>query len=105
MGLKTTNYKINGAGITIPEAYAQIEHINVDINGSCYACFKIQTSRSSMDMKSLDNVHIYFEADKNLPIYEQAYNYAKQTEFVGWADDIVELPVEEIVEEENDVQE
>ena len=32
MGLKTTNYEVKNFGITIPEAYARLTNISIDIN-------------------------------------------------------------------------
>lgn len=95
MGLKTTNYELSELGITIPDAYAQIEHLSVNIDGRCHANFKIQTTRDAMNKESLDRVSVRFESDKSLPIYEQAYNYAKKNVFKNWEDDIVTDTVEE----------
>lgn len=91
MGLKTTNYKIAESGITISEAYAQIEQIAVLENGTCFADFKIQQSRDSMQLTALERVNIECKVDKSGVIYEQAYNAAKETIFAGWEDDIVEV--------------
>lgn len=90
MGLKTKNYEIKKNGITIPEAYAQINQITISEDGICYADFKIQQTRDSMSLGALDRVCIDCKVDKSLPIYEQVYTYAKETVFTGWEDDIVE---------------
>lgn len=90
MGLKTTNYEIKRSGITVPTAYAQIAQIEISEDGTCYANFKIQQTRDSMNLTALDNVNVICKIDKSLPIYEQVYNAAKETDFVGWEDDIVE---------------
>lgn len=96
MGLKTTNYEIKKSGITVPEAYAQINQLSVTEDSACYATFKIQQTRDAMELEALDNVSVVCKINKSLPIYEQVYNFAKETEFAGWEDDIVE-PEAEVV--------
>lgn len=91
MGLKTTNYEIKRSGITIPDAYAQIEQLTVAEDGRCFADFKIQQTRNLMCLSALDRKSVECMVDKSLPIYEQVYNAAKKTVFVGWEDDIVEI--------------
>lgn len=94
MGLKTTNYQIERSGITVPEAYAQIIQLHVTEDCNCYADFKIQQTRGVMVLDALDRKSIMCKVDKSLPIYEQVYNYAKETEFAGWEDDIVDVTEE-----------
>ena len=89
MGLKTIDYDIKKSGLTIPEAYAQIAQIELSEDGTCYANFKIQQTRDLMNLDALDNVNVMCKIDKSLPIYEQVYNAAKETDFNGWEDDIV----------------
>lgn len=91
MGLKTKNHKISESGITIADAYAQIEQIAVTEDGTCYVDFKIQQSRDAMQLSALERIHIECKVDKSGIIYEQAYNMAKKTVFEGWEDDIVEI--------------
>ena len=63
-------------------------------DGTCYANFKIQQTRSAMELEALDCVNIDCKVNKSLPIYEQVYSFAKETVFVGWEDDIVETEAE-----------
>ena len=91
MGFKTTNYKSEAYGITVPEAYARITKISVDVNGKADARFEIQQNRESVGSKaSLEIVPFRCEIDKDLPIYEQVYLKAKEEYFSTWQDDIVE---------------
>lgn len=94
MGLKTTDYKIERNGIKVPEAYAQINQLSVTEDSTCYATFKIQQTRDAMELDALDYVNVQCNVNKSLPVYEQVYNFAKETEFVGWEDDIVEAEAE-----------
>ena len=90
MGLKTTNYKVEELGITLAEAYAQLEHMSVDLEGESNALFKIQTSRSSMDKPAIDTKYFSCTINKDEPIYEQVYTKAKEDGlFDGWEDDII----------------
>jgi len=91
MGLKTTDYEIKKSGITVQEAYAQISQLSVTEDGTCYATFKIQQTRDAMNLSALDRKSIVCKINKSLPIYEQVYVIAKDTDFVGWEDDIVEV--------------
>jgi len=90
MGFKKQNYEISSLGIVMPEAYAQINHINCDLEGNCDALFKIQSTRDNMNKKAFENVFVSCKIDKALPIYEQVYNQAKLEIFADWEDDIVE---------------
>lgn len=91
MGLKKNDVLISTLGVTFPEAYAQIDNVNVDIDGKCVARFKIQTSRDAIAEKSaLDEVVLVLDVDKTLPLHKQAYEYAKKEAFEGWEDDIPE---------------
>lgn len=90
MGFKKQDVEIKELGITIPEAYAQIEHLNVDLDGKCYASFKIQTSRDAMNKPALETIHIDMNIDKELPIYTQVYEHAKLDVFADWEDDIID---------------
>lgn len=94
MGLKKKNVLISALGITVPEAYAQVESLRVGFDGNCFAKFKIQTSRETMaDKSSLDEVLIRTRVDKTLPVYKQVYEYAKKEIFKDWQDDIPEEEV------------
>lgn len=90
MGLKTTNYKVEELGITLAEAYAQLEHVSVNLEGRSDALFKIQASRTSMDKPAIDTKYFSCTVNKDEPIYEQVYIKAKEKGlFDGWEDDIV----------------
>lgn len=98
MGLKKKNLLVSNLGVEFPEAYAQIDNLNVDIDGKCIARFKIQTSRDAIAEKSaLDEVVLVLDVDKTLPIHKQAYEYAKNDVFSGWEDDI---PEEDMADQE-----
>lgn len=90
MGLKKQNYEVKELGLVMPEAYAQINDINCDLEGNCNASFKIQSTRNNMDKNALETIFVSCKIDKTLPIYEQMYNQAKAEYFVDWEDDIIE---------------
>lgn len=90
MGFKKTNVEIEKLGITVPEAYAQIDKLTVGINSACYAIFKVQTSRENMDKPALAEVSVMVPVDKDIPVHKQVYEYAKGTMFADWEDDIVD---------------
>ena len=91
MGLKKSNYEIKEMGITIPEAYAQITHLSTDLNGNATAVFEVQQSRESiMKNRAFETIRYGTKIDKDLPVYKQVYEKAKETIFEGWEDDIVE---------------
>ena len=97
MGLKTTNYKLEGFGITIPKAYARLTHVDINMEGRAFGTFEIHQTREDLtSSNSLERRHINAIIDKDLPIYTQLYNKAKEELFQDWEDDIVE---EEIVSE------
>ena len=90
MGFKKNNVEIEKLGITIPEAYAQIDRLIVGMNSACHAIFKVQTSRENMDKPALAEFSVMVEVDKNVPVHKQVYEYAKGTMFADWEDDIVD---------------
>lgn len=90
MGFKKNNLNIKNLGIEVPKAYAQIEDINIGLNGDCYAVFKIQTSRDAMDKPALDIQSFQMIINKDLPVHKQVYERAKVELFSDWEDDIVE---------------
>lgn len=90
MGFKKSNVAIENLGIVIPEAYAQIDHLNVSLDGVCFASFKVQTARDAMDKPALETKHVRLTIDKDLPVHKQVYEYAKTEAFQGWEDDIIE---------------
>lgn len=45
MGLKTTNYKLNSFGITLPEAYARLTNVTIDVQGKVFGIFEIHQTR------------------------------------------------------------
>ena len=97
MGLKKTNVTIENSNITLPEAYAQIHHLATYLDSRCLAVFKIQTSRENMTNPPLDMIPVAMNIDKDLPLFRQVYEYAKETVFQDWEDDIPsnDEPVEE----------
>ena len=91
MGFMRKNYEIEDNGIILPEAYAQINNLSVNIDGMANAMFVIQKDRDSVSTKkSLDTIVYRCEVDKNLPIFKQVYENAKKDIFNEWTDDIVE---------------
>lgn len=93
MGLRKTNYTSDKLGVTVPEAYALCSTITCFKSGMCEASFEIGLNRESIyqdSYQSLDRKLIRFFADKNDPLWEQAYNAAKEGYFADWEDDIVE---------------
>ena len=101
MGLKTTNYEVKKIGITISEAYAKFIQIDLDKDGNVKAFLAIQQTREDFEsLQALELHEFNFIADKDLPIYLQAYEFAKANGFSNWEDDIVEeIPPSTIVNE------
>lgn len=90
MGLKTTNYNVKDYGITLPQAYARVSNIFVNIDGIVSATFEIQQSREDIGFKSsLDRIYFECEIDKEQPLYKQVYEKAKNELFFDWEDDII----------------
>lgn len=79
MGLKTTNYVSKSTGLVLPEAYAAIRKISVDL-GIGSALLAIQTSREralDKSYKAVDEVHINFTWDRKTDPAKMAYEAAK----------------------------
>ena len=92
MGFKTKNYETKAYGITIPEAYARITNVNVNVDGTADAMFEIQQNREDVGTKkSLSLVPFRCEIDKEQPLHKQIYEKAKEGYFKEWEDDIVEV--------------
>ena len=90
MGLKTNNYKVNDINLTLPNAYAQITHISINLDGIASATFSIQQDRDMISVNdAIETKHIRCSVDKEQPIYAQIYINAKESIFEGWEDDIV----------------
>ena len=91
MGFIKTNHEIEDMGIVLPKAYAQIDHISVNINGDASVLFVIQQSREDISVKEhIDTISYRCTIDKDLPVYKQIYEKAKEEIFIDWEDDIVE---------------
>ena len=91
MGLKTNNYNVEGIGIKIPEAYAQITSLTVGMGGITSSVFEVQQSREDIAVKTcLEKKVFKCGVDKSKPIYRQVYEKAKESIFAGWEDDIVD---------------
>ncbi|MBQ9113910.1 MAG: hypothetical protein IJY05_03200 [Clostridia bacterium] len=106
MGLKTTNYEVNG--LVLPEAYAIFESADTKAN-PVVATFKIHSTRENASkLQPLERKRVRFQWDRNTNPVEEAYKYAKKHEveqvnpltgetetveikgvFDGWEDDIV----------------
>ena len=90
MGLKTTNYEVKDFGIVIPEAYARLTNINIDVEGEAFGTFEIHQTRESLtETNPLERIHVNYMINKELPVHSQLYIKAKEEVFVGWEDDIV----------------
>lgn len=102
MGLKTTNYRLENFGITIPEAYARLTNISINVNGWAIGTFEIHQTREDLAISdSLEKKYIEVFINKDLPIYTQIYNASKEKVFADWEDDIIEnieITEENIVE-------
>ena len=101
MGLKTKNYQIKDFGIVVPDAYARLTNININVDGNAFGIFGIHQTREALaENNPLERIYVNYEIDKNLPIYSQIYIKAKEELFSDWEDDIVEeIPVTEIKSE------
>lgn len=90
MGLKKFNYTVQNLNVVVPNAYAKLTDIFVDTNGNANGTMIIQRNRESIDsLQPFDIVEISCKVDKDLPIYKQLYDKAKETSFSDWEDDIV----------------
>ena len=90
MGFIKANHKIEEIGIAIPTAYAQITRLSVDVNGNANVMFSIQQNREDILNKDhIDTIIYRCTIDKDLPLYKQIYEKAKEEIFVDWEDDIV----------------
>jgi hypothetical protein len=91
MGFIKTDYEIDNMGITLPKAYAQITRLSVNIDGSATAIFAIQKDRESIvEKEHIDTISFRCNIDKDLPVYKQVYEKAKEEIFTTWENDIVE---------------
>lgn len=91
MGLKKTNYSIETFGLELPNVYARITSLHVDLNGKAFANFEIQQTREDIGQKeALERKYFNCEVNVDLPIHKQVYEAAKEELFVDWTDDIVE---------------
>lgn len=91
MGLKTTNYQIKDLGISIPEAYARLTNININVDGEAFGTFEVhQTREDLIENKPLERIHVNYVIDKKLPLHKQMYEKAKEELFIDWEDDIIE---------------
>ena len=90
MGFKTTDYESKAYGITVPEAYARLTRINVNMHGIANATFEIQQTREDIGVKkALALIPFSCDIDKEQPLYKQIYEKAKEKRFKNWEDDIV----------------
>ena len=90
MGLIISNYTVKDYGITLDNAYAQLTSINVGIDSKASCIFEIQQTREDIKNKeSLERKFFSCEINKDLPLYRQVYQKAKEDIFPEWEDDIV----------------
>lgn len=91
MGLKTTNYLVEEFDINLPNAYARLANVSIDVMGEAVGIFKIYQNREDSLTKSpIDSKVFRCEIDKEQLIHKQVYDKAKEVLFVNWEDDIVE---------------
>lgn len=96
MGLKTSNYKVEKYGLTLPEVYCYCENIHVDNGDNAYARFGIYQNREdalNTEINAFETYNIIFKVDKDMPLWVQAYRKAKSRneKFYGWEDDVEEI--------------
>lgn len=91
MGFKRTNYEVKEYGIVLPSAYAQIDSINVRLDGTAHCIFEIQKDRESIGKNSSFETKMFTcKINKDNPLHQQVYVAAKEELFKDWEDDIVE---------------
>lgn len=91
MGLKTNNYIIKDFDIIIPNAYARLADVSVNLSGETFGLFEIHQTREDTDNKTpIEIKTLNCIIDKDLPVHKQVYEKAKETLFINWEDDIVE---------------
>ena len=115
MGLRTTNYKIKGKDLVLPNAYAVIGRVQLFESGNGTAKLFIQASREKvLNFEPLEEKTIAFKWDRKSDIARCIYEAAKKKktrmeqngeldengipieveivvdeQFYGWYDDIV----------------
>lgn len=100
MGLKTTGYKVQNLNLTIPTAYAYMATYAGDMS-NIKVTFKIYQDRqdATLPTQPLESKEVSFKVDKELPLWSQAYDIAKNGIFSGWEDDIPVVENEEVMEQ------
>lgn len=91
MGVKTKNYEAKSMGITLPEAYAIIQGIQIERN-SAVATFAIQCTRdNALGKTPIEVKKMHFAVNRNENPFVTAYKLAKAEGgiFAGWQDDII----------------
>lgn len=83
MGLRTTNYKIKGKDLVLPNAYAMVKNLHV-FGESGYAEIIVQTSRENAakcvkgQLDAIDTKRIDFKVDRDGNDRATAYEAAKK---------------------------
>ena len=99
MGLKKSNWINPNTGDKMRSAYAIVDVVETDGN-IANVRFKIAKDRDSAIEKPVSYMQVSVpQVDKSGILYEDIYNYAKQNEFEGWSDDIVEVSSDDTSEE------
>ena len=96
MGLIKKNYEIPELGITLDFVYAKIVVISSEYDGKSVAHLQIRKTREDFDTREnqpIKQIGIQFNADKNIPLWKQAYEEAKKTDFIDWEDAFVEREI------------
>lgn len=88
MGFKRNDYELVRFGVTIPQAYARLNQLDIDVEGNAHAFFGISKARD--DERYFETKVFDCRVDKNQPVHEQVYVAAKEAMFQNWEDDIVE---------------
>ena len=115
MGLRTTNYKIKGKDLVLPNAYAIIGRVQLFESGNGTAKLFVQSSRDKvLEFEPLEEKTVAFKWDRKQDIASCIYAAAKQKkirqeqsgeldenglpklvevvvdeQFFGWQDDIL----------------
>lgn len=92
MGLIKKDYIIPGLGIPLDQAYAQVVMVSSENEGNTISIVQVKRKREDFENKELQpfqTVAVPFTANKDVPLWEQAYQHAKETYFSDWEDDLV----------------
>lgn len=94
MGLIKKNYEIKQYGVTLDSVYAKIVVLTSEFEGKSVATLQIKKNKEDFEDRTIQpikQVSLQFDANKNIPLWKQGYDRAKESEeFLGWIDDLIE---------------